>query len=82
MSILGSTGGVVADKTDNGAVDVEAVGGTTDALKVFTRSDLVRGTAARDEDIGAETSSIDPNATAEPVHRGKKMRKIKQFKKG
>ena len=33
MSILGFAGGVAADKTDDGAVDVEAVGGTTDALE-------------------------------------------------
>ena len=33
MSILGFAGGVVADRTDDAAVDVEAVGGTTDALE-------------------------------------------------
>ena len=89
MSILGFAGGVAADMADDdAAVDVEAVGDTTDALedmdafpltwpvavatgtdpKVFTPSDLVGGTAAGDEDIGAETSSIDPKVTAEPVH--------------
>ena len=36
--------------------------------KVFTPSDLGGGPAAGDEDIGAETSSIDPKVTAEPVH--------------
>ena len=30
MSILGFTGAVAADGTDNAAVEVEAVGGTTD----------------------------------------------------
>ena len=35
--------------------------------KNFMPSDLVGGTAAGDEDIGAETSSIDPKVTAEPV---------------
>ena len=88
MSILGFAfaGGVAADRTDDAAVEVEAVGDTTDALedmdgfpltwpvatgtdpKDFTPSDLVGGTAAGDEDIGAETSSIDPKVTAEPVH--------------
>ena len=34
MSILGFTGGVAADRTDDAAVEVEAVGdGTTDALE-------------------------------------------------
>jgi hypothetical protein len=33
MSILGLTGGVAADRTDDAAVEVEAVGGTTDALE-------------------------------------------------
>lgn len=37
--------------------------------KVFTPSDLVGGTAAGEEDIGAETSFIDPKVTAEPVYR-------------
>jgi hypothetical protein len=32
MSILGFAGGVAADRTDD-AVEVEAVGGTTDALE-------------------------------------------------
>ena len=86
MSILGFEGGVAADGTDDAAVEVEAVGGTTDGLegmdgfpltlpvatgtdpKVLMPSDLVGGMAAGDEDIGAETSSIDPNITAEPVH--------------
>jgi hypothetical protein len=89
MSILGFAGAAAdrTDEADEAAVDVEAVGGTTDALedmdgfpltwpvaatgtvpKVFTPSDLVGGTAAGDEDIGAETSSIDPNVTAEPVY--------------
>lgn len=34
--------------------------------KDFTASDLIAGVAAGDEDIGAETSSIDPKVTAEP----------------
>ena len=92
MSILvfAFAGGVAADMTDDFAVEVEAVGGTTDALenmdgfpltwpvttgtdpKDFTPSDLVRGTAAGDKDIGTETSSIDPKVTAEPVHLGRK----------
>ena len=33
MSILGFTGGVVADRTDDAAVDVETVGGLAAALK-------------------------------------------------
>jgi hypothetical protein len=33
MSILGFTGDVAADRTDDAAVDVEAVGGTTDGLE-------------------------------------------------
>lgn len=34
--------------------------------KDFTPSDLMGGAAAGEEDIGAETSSIDPNVTADP----------------
>ena len=34
-------------------------GATGTDSKVFTHSDLVGGTAAGDEDIGTETSSID-----------------------
>jgi hypothetical protein len=34
--------------------------------KDFTPSDLMGGAAAGDEDIGAETSSIDPKVTADP----------------
>ena len=41
--------------------------------KDFTPSDLVGGMAAGDEDIGAETSSIDPKVTAEPVHLERKV---------
>ena len=33
MSILGFTGDVAADRTDDAAVDVEAVGGTTGGLE-------------------------------------------------
>jgi hypothetical protein len=33
MSILGFAGGVAADGTDDAAVEVEAVGGTTDGLE-------------------------------------------------
>jgi hypothetical protein len=33
MSILGFTGDVAADRTDDAAVDVEAVGDTTDGLE-------------------------------------------------
>ena len=33
MSILGFTGGVAADRTDDAAVEVEVVGGTTDLLE-------------------------------------------------
>ena len=33
ISILGFTGGAAADRTDETAVYVEAVGGTTDALE-------------------------------------------------
>ena len=33
ISILGFTGGVAADGTDDAAVELEAVGGTTDGLK-------------------------------------------------
>jgi hypothetical protein len=33
MSILGFTGDAAADGTDGAAVEVEAVGGTTDALE-------------------------------------------------
>ena len=86
MSILGFRG-VADDMTnDPAAVEVEAVGGTTDGLedtdgfsmtryvatgtdpKVLMLSDLVGRTVAGDEDIGAETSSIDPKFTAEPIH--------------
>ena len=96
MSILGFTGDVVADRT---AVDVGAVGGTTDGLedmdgftpvgaatgtdpKVFRPSDFVRGTAAGDGDVGAETSSIDPKVTAEPVHWERENEGKYQVKKG
>lgn len=37
--------------------------------KDFTPSDLRAGAAAGDEDIGADTSSIDPKVTAEPAKR-------------
>ena len=33
MSILGFPGGVAADGTDDAAVEVEAIGGTTDGLE-------------------------------------------------
>ena len=33
MSILGFEGGVTADGTDDAAVEVEAIGGTTDGLE-------------------------------------------------
>jgi len=68
--------------TDGGGVDEdEAVDGANDGLdeiedlpfnnagtdpKDFTPSDLIGGAAAGEEDIGAESSSIDPNVTAEP----------------
>ena len=34
--------------------------------KDFTPSDLMGGAVAGEEEMGAETSSIDPNVTAEP----------------
>ena len=34
--------------------------------KDLTPSDLIDGAAVGDEDIGAETSSIDPKVTGEP----------------
>jgi hypothetical protein len=36
---------------------------------------LVGGTAAGEEDIGAETSSIDPKVTAEPGREDEKFKK-------
>jgi hypothetical protein len=43
--------------------------------KVCTFSDLVGGTATCEEDIGAETSSIDPKVTAEARTEDEKMKK-------
>jgi hypothetical protein len=43
--------------------------------KVCTFSDLVEGTAAGEEDIGAETSSIDPKVTAEARTEDEKIKK-------
>jgi hypothetical protein len=45
----------------------EAVVAAGTVPKDFTPSDLRAGAAAGDEDIGADTSSIDPKVTAEPV---------------
>lgn len=42
--------------------------------KDFTPSDLIGGAATGDEDIGAETSSIEPKVTAEPGNEEKGMR--------
>ena len=43
--------------------------------KVFTPSDLVGGMTPGEEDIGAETSSIDPKVTAEPGYCEKRFEK-------
>lgn len=40
--------------------------------KDLTLSDLIEGAAAGEDEMGAETSSIEPNVTAEPrTKRGK-----------
>ena len=50
------------------------LGGGVEAAKEpkdFIPSDFIGGTEAGEEDMGAETSSIEPNVTDEPVRKGR-----------